>query len=119
MTGEFTLLISDLVTDELKYAPEKVKNRLKNLPSQSLEILPLTDEVTALRDAYLEARILTPKSKYDAGHVAMATFHQADAIVSWNFKHIVQLGKMRAYNKVNSEMGYRRLEIISPLELFT
>lgn len=46
-----------------------------------------------------------------------ATVARADAIVSWNFKHIVRLGKMTAYNQVNLINGYGILTIISPKEV--
>ena len=68
--------------------------------------------------SYLTAGILTPKSRNDATHVAAATIARADAIVSWNFKHIVRLDKMKAYNQVNLMNGYGILTIISPREVF-
>jgi hypothetical protein len=47
----------------------------------------------------------------------VATVTRADAIVSWNFKHIVRLDKMKAYNQVNLMNGYGILTIISPKEV--
>jgi predicted nucleic acid-binding protein len=117
-SGEISLLISELVTTELLNAPQKVKGLLLSLPSSTLGILPLTREVEELSQAYLDAGILTPNSENDALHVATAAVHRVDAIVSWNFKHIVQLGKMRGYNEVNLAMGYPHLYIASPMELF-
>lgn len=111
------LLLSDLVLDELEGAPEKVRRVLDMVPASSLEMMPLTAEVKSLRDAYLKAGILTTSSQNDAAHVAMATIGMADAIVSWNFKHIVQLGKMKAYNKVNLKNGYGYLNIVTPKEV--
>ncbi len=115
--GQIRMLISEIVVDELAKAPNKVRLALENLPPESLEIVDLTQEVKDLRDAYLTAGILTTDSKNDATHVAAATIHDADAIVSWNFKHIVQLGKMRMYNRVNQTKGYGYLNIVSPKEV--
>ena len=42
-----------------------------------------------------------------------------DAIVSWNFRHIVRLEKIRLFNAVNVELGYRALSILSPREVTT
>ncbi len=70
-----------------------------------------------LRNAYLEANIVSPKSTDDATHVAIATISMADAIVSWNFKHIVQLDKMKMYNQINLLNGYGILTIVSPREI--
>lgn len=39
---------------------------------------------------------------------------RADAIVSWNFKHIVQLERIKGYNRVNWEMVYGVMTIVSP-----
>lgn len=65
----------------------------------------------------MEAKILGPEWIDDATHVAAATVARADAIVSWNFKHIVRLDKMKAYNQVNLLNGYGILTIISPKEV--
>lgn len=50
-------------------------------------------------------------------HVALAKVSRADAIVSWNFKHIVRLEKMKAYNQINLLNGYGILTIVSPMEV--
>ena len=49
--------------------------------------------------------------------VADATVARADAIVSWNFRHIVRVDKMRAYNQVNLQTGFGLLSIVSPQEV--
>lgn len=66
---------------------------------------------------YLKAQILTPKSHMDALHVAFATVARVDAIVSWNFKHIVRYDKIKAFNQINLQNGYGYLQIISPKEV--
>lgn len=79
--------------------------------------LDLNDVAIDLRNAYLDAHILVPTWIDDLTHVAIATVVRADAIVSWNFKHIVRLDKMKAYNRVNLTNGYGILTIISPMEV--
>lgn len=79
-------------------------------------MVSLTSEVIALRDAYLDAGVVTARWMDDATHVAAATVFQADAIVSWNFRHIVRLDKMKAYNRINQDNGYLILTIITPAE---
>lgn len=49
--------------------------------------------------------------------MAVATVARGDAIVSWNFKHIVRLEKIRRYNEVNTSLGYGSLIIITPREV--
>ena len=111
------MLLSDLVIAELARAPEPVLDVLRSLPADAIETVALTEEALSLRDAYMAAGIVGVKSINDAGHVALATVARADAIVSWNFKHIVRLDKMRAYNRVNLLEGYGILTIVSPMEV--
>ena len=68
---------------------------------------------------YEEGRILPKKFAADMTHIALATIAEVDAIVSWNFKHIVRLEKIRLFNAVNVELGYRALSILSPREVTT
>ena len=49
--------------------------------------------------------------------MAAATVADADLILSWNFKHIVNYDRIRGFNGVNLKHGYRALSIISPMEL--
>jgi len=85
----------------------------------NLERVDLTDDVYDLQEAYLAAGVLGPRRGNDALHVAAATVARADAIVSWNFRHIVRLDKIKAYNRVNFECGYGLLTILSPREVYT
>jgi hypothetical protein len=89
------------------------------LPETSIERLTEDNEIFDLRDAYVSANILGPKWLDDMTHVAAATVHRADAIISWNFKHIVRFDKMKAYNQVNLFNGYGILTIISPMEVLS
>ena len=118
-SGVYTVLISDVVLEELEDAPVRVKELVMSLPEQSVEFISVSEEIIRLRDAYLAAGILGPKWIDDMTHVAAATVCRADAILSWNFKHIVRLDKMKAYNQVNLLNGYGILTIISPREAVT
>jgi len=115
--GQVVFVVSDVVVNEIEEAPKKVQNIFKTIPEQFIEVILGTKEVSDLRDAYIEAKIVTQKSKNDAAHVAYATVARVDAIVSWNFRHIVNLGKMKGYNQVNFSNGYGVLEIVSPKEV--
>ncbi len=61
--------------------------------------------------------IVGPGSRSDAFHVALATIGGVDVLVSWNFKHIVNLGRIRLFNAVNLEQGYGLVEIRTPKEV--
>jgi len=70
-----------------------------------------------LRDAYLQAKIVTPKYADDALHVALATVAGCTLIVSWNFQHIVHFQKIPLYNAINVLQGYQPIAIYSPREV--
>ena len=108
------VMVSDVTLEEIQGAPDKVKSVMTDLPKDQVLFLNSTEEAIGLRDEYLARKILTPKSTDDATHVALATINRADAIVSWNFKHIVRLDKMKQYNQVNFAFGYGILQIVSP-----
>jgi predicted nucleic acid-binding protein len=115
--GRIVMLLSEVVIQEILLAPENIQNVLASIPTSSLERVPLSTEIIELRNAYIKAGILSPKWIDDATHVAAATVARADAIVSWNFSHIVRLDKMKAYNQVNLINGYGILTIVSPQEV--
>ena len=54
----------------------------------------------------------------DAIHIAIAALQGVQFIASWNFRHIVNLDRIRGFNAVNLRMGYSMLEIRSPLEVW-
>jgi predicted nucleic acid-binding protein len=115
--GEITLLFSEILLRELEAAPSDVQDILRAIPSDSLEFVPLTSEVLTLRDAYIAAGIVGPQWLNDAAHVAAATVAHADAIVSWDFKHVASLEKIRGYDEVNESLGYGSLIIVTPREV--
>lgn len=115
--GNATLIVSDILVDELELAPEEVQKELASMPPEALEAVTSTMESTRLRNAYLEAGVVGKTHENDAHHVALATVARADVIVSWNFKHIVHLDKIRGFNAVNVREGYPLIDIRSPKEV--
>jgi predicted nucleic acid-binding protein len=115
--GYLRLLLSDVVVRELEQAPSPVRHLLETLPESSLEQVAITEEVRQLRDAYITAGVIAQRWVDDATHVAAASVTRADAIVSWNFRHIVRLDKIKGYNQVNRSLGFDELTIVSPKEI--
>lgn len=81
------------------------------------EILETDEQALMLSEIYQQRNILTPKFYDDGVHIALATIAEVDVLVSWNFKHIVHLDKIRLFNAVNIEHGYKQLQIYSPREV--
>lgn len=115
--GRALLLVSQVVADELRDAPLRVRRMLEELPASQTQSIALTHSVLDLRDAYLAAGVVGIDSQDDATHVAAASAARADSIVSWNFRHIVRRDKIRRYNEVNIRLGHPTLTIVSPREL--
>ncbi len=117
--GELGLLLSGLTVQELAGAPVEVRRRLAAVPEAHIETLQLDAESRALAEAYIAADVLTAKMRADAQHIALATVGRADVLVSWNFKHIVNLQRIHGYNSVNLRTGYPMIEIRTPREVLS
>lgn len=112
---EFSPVISDITVAELENAPERVKNLLFDF--NDIELIESDNEMKELANLYLQSNIVTPKYSDDALHIAIATILKVDVLVSWNFKHIVNLQKIHQFNAVNMKEGYNILEIRTPREV--
>jgi predicted nucleic acid-binding protein len=117
--GLFAPVTSDIVSAELFYAPIKVKQRYKEFMQFHPDILEVNSDVEMLTDAYIGHLILSAKFKNDMLHIALASVHNVDILVSWNFKHIVHYDKIAKFNAVNLEYGFRQIIILSPREVST
>lgn len=115
--GLFVIIVSDLLEAELLRAPQQVKDFLPSLPPQQIESIRLTQEAGELADQYIIAKVVGQTSRADCQHIAMATLAKADILVSWNFKHIVNLDKIRGYNGINYQLGHNMIEIRTPKEI--
>ncbi len=116
-SGECIMVVSDLTLQEIEGAPAGVRKHLENIPTDFQIQVSITGEARELADAYIAHGVVGPGSLADALHVAVATVSGVDVLVSWNFKHIVNLGKIKLFNAVNLEQGYGLIEIRTPKEV--
>jgi hypothetical protein len=113
--GSYKAVISAHVMAELeKGAPNYV---IDNLDSIKYEKYSVNNEMLELAEKYLTEGIITEKYRGDALHIAIATVVGVDVLVSWNFKHIVNLDKIKLFNSVNLKERYNLLEIRTPPEV--
>jgi predicted nucleic acid-binding protein len=115
-SGEFITLYSTVTQEELEKAPEKVIELVKSLRVDLTEFIEITGEVVDLSNEYIKENVVGKTSYADCLHIALATIYRADFLVSWNFKHIVNIERIRGYNSINIKNGYKQLEIRSPRE---
>jgi len=78
----------------------------------------LTDEVRNLAQKYIDENVVGKTSIADCQHIALATINNVDVLASWNFKHIVNLERIRGYNSINIREGYKMIEIRTQREIF-
>lgn len=112
--GEFTLLFSSVTQDELSYAPDQVKKFVTYLKAENTEFLEINDEAIELATQYIEEKVVGQTSFADCLHIALATVNHSDYLISWNFRHIVNVTRIRGYNSINIKNGYKELDIRSP-----
>jgi predicted nucleic acid-binding protein len=116
-SGRIVVLVSERVVDEIGRAPLQVRTVLEGLGVESVEQVVVDEDVLALREAYIAAAVVGRTCEVDATHVAAATVARADAIVSWNFRHIVRLDRIKGFHRVNLQEGYGIIGIVSPQEV--
>lgn len=115
--GEYKLIYSRLTDIELSNAPQKVKELALSIPAKQMEMIEINAEANELADNYLAEKVVGETSRADCLHIALATISNADILISWNFKHIVNVNRIRGYNSVNYRKGYKILEIRTPREI--
>jgi len=114
--GVYDLAISDLTTRELTKAPEKVRTLLQDKEIEFEQII-VTQEAIELATEYVHEKVVGQTSFDDCIHIATATINKINILVSWNFKHIVNIQRIRGYNSINLKNGYQTLEIRSPKDI--
>jgi hypothetical protein len=113
---KFDTFISDAVLEEAakgdKNAAALRISRLKDIP-----LLKVTEDVLALARFYLVNLRLPDRAAVDSLHLAVATRHRMDYLVSWNMAHIVNGRVVLRLHELNAERGMQTPVICTPEEL--
>ena len=115
--GALTMLLSDRVVTDLDEAPLEVRSALSRVPEAHFELLATTTNARELVDAYVRVGAVAESSRHHAWHFALATLAQADVLVSWDFKNVVNLYRIQFCNYVNVARGLERLAVQTPQAL--
>jgi predicted nucleic acid-binding protein len=113
---ELKIIYSSVTEKELENAPERVKLLIRSLPYEISEFVEVTDDSVELAMTYIRENVVGKTNFNDCLHIALATIHKADYLISWNFKHIVNVERIRGYNSINIKLGYSTIDIRSPRE---
>ena len=106
---EFILLYSSVTQGELENAPNYVKELVNTLKVNYTEYIDLSEDAIDLANEYISEKVVGLTSYADCLHIALATINRADYLVSWNFKHIVNIQRIIGYNAINIKNGYNKL----------
>ncbi len=102
--GTKFIILSDLTLQELEFARQEIREKVLEIPASNQITISITDEAINLAENYINEGALTNKSYNDALHIALATLNNADVLASWNFKHIVNLSRIKLYNSINLKL---------------
>lgn len=116
VSNKVEIVVSETLELEIYRAPEFIVSFYENL--KNLVKVELTLEVENLAEKYIEEKVVGKTSLADCLHIAIATINNVDVLASWNFKHIVNLERIRGYNSINIREGYKLIEIRTPKEIF-
>jgi hypothetical protein len=105
------------VAQEISDAPPEVQQLFEDTFDRSQDLLPFTDEIEDLAQEYLKAAVVSARFEDDARHVAICTVHRVNHLVSWNFKHLVNVRRSAGFNAVNLLQGFPAVSIVNPKEL--
>ena len=107
---------SAVVIEELERAPAPKRAQCLRLIA-TLPLLPYTGEVAEIVATYHRNKVMPVEASADADHLALATFHKCDILVTWNCHHIANANKFPHIRRINALLGYATPQLITPLEL--
>ncbi len=111
-------VISNVVQEELERAPEDARRAiLSEIRAIEFDLVLESDESRKLFSAYEELQVVPVRYRNDLRDVAVASASRVDALLSWNFRHLVNVRTRRAVHSVNVRLGYPLIEIVSPEEV--
>ena len=113
--GEYEVVISELTFDELmRCGDEKRADIAEYITLINYIHVPITRQQNDLAQEYLKYKVLRDKSIDDLTHIACSVLNDCDYIVSWNFKHFVNIKTVIKVNSVNVLLGFREVKIVPP-----
>ncbi|MBD5523735.1 MAG: type II toxin-antitoxin system VapC family toxin [Lachnospiraceae bacterium] len=114
-TGRYDVYLSTVTLEEIDDCPEPKRGRLYDYLKQiDYTLLRVDNDVSEIATQIIEMGILTKKSYDDCQHIGVAIINECDCIVSWNFKHIVNIKTIRGVRAITNLKGHKPIEILNP-----
>ena len=111
------LVTSFVVQTELSEIPDGKRRGASLALIQPLEQLIYTPAVEEIVEVYLAHKLMPREGLGDAAHLALASFHECDMLITWNCKHLANANKTDHIRRVNALLGLRTPLLVTPLEL--
>jgi len=116
---KYHLFVSDIVLAEISRASDELAVRLRQLLQEFQPVLlEFDDDMDRLAESFLQHGAVPPSKLEDAQHVAAATISELDVLVSWNYRHLVNVRRRETFHQVSVMNGYYKpLYIVTPPEV--
>jgi len=117
--GRYELFVSEAVLAEIARASDDLARELYRLLQEIRPVnLELLEDVDVLARRFLELAAVPPSKLEDAQHVAVAVVNELDFLVSWNYRHLVNVRRREAFQHISAMCGYYKpLHIVTPPEV--
>ncbi|MES2708449.1 MAG: type II toxin-antitoxin system VapC family toxin [Verrucomicrobiota bacterium] len=110
-------LYTSLVTHQEAAAGDSDAARRRVGALEGIPLLPITPECEIIAEAILDSELLPAKADRDALHIAVATFHRMNFLLTWNIRHIANAHVREDLRVLISSLGYTLPTICTPEEL--
>ncbi len=114
--GRYDLVTSPAVLEELAAGPPERREGWLSLV-RDLPVLPIETGITEIVTAYIIHRLMPADTTGDALHLALASYHKCDFLVTWNCRHLANANKFGHLRWVNTMLGLFVPALVTPLEL--
>lgn len=112
----YDVVTSDAVIDELTRGEHPVKAKALALV-EVLELLPIESEIADIVAVYIEHKVMPSDPLGDALHLALASYHKCDFLLTWNCRHLANANKFGHIKRINTILGLFVPTLVTPLEL--
>jgi hypothetical protein len=114
--GNYELVTSVAVVDELERGNFPSKSEVIGLAAL-LPVLQLDSGIGEIVDTYISKKVMPADPRGDALHLALASFHECEFLLTWNCKHLANANKFGHIRLVNVMLGLMVPLLVTPLEL--
>lgn len=113
---DYQLMTSEAVLDELSYGSYPIRNEALALMNE-LPLVPMEPSIADIVETYIRRSVMPRDPTGDALHLALASYHKCDFLLTWNCNHLANANKFRHIRQVNTMLGLYVPALVTPLEL--